>query len=127
LRSRLSLIVLASSLSAACSAAVTPSAAGDPAVVVLISVDQLRADLLTRYDAFYTDGFRRLMDEGAYFDAVHDHAISETAAGHAALSTGTHPARNGIIGNDWQHRVAGGWVGMYTVADSTSPIVGLPD
>ena len=53
--------------------------------------------------------------------------ITETAAGHAALSTGTVPARNGIIGNDWQHRVGDGWMSMYTVADSTSPIIGLPD
>lgn len=112
---------------AACAAPARSPTASPPAVVVLISVDQLRADLVTRYDRFYTDGFRRLIDQGAYFDAVHDHGISETAAGHAALSTGTIPARNGIVGNDWQQRAGEGWVSMYTVADSTTPIIGFAD
>lgn len=110
-----------------CAASQPASTADRPAVVVLISVDQLRADLVTRYDQFYTGGFRRLLDEGAYFDAVHDHGISETAAGHATLSTGAVPARHGIVGNEWQHRVGEGWTTMYTVGDSTTPIVDFSD
>jgi len=111
---------------AACtSAASNPPA--DPAVVVLISIDQLRADLVSRYDAFYTGGFRRLIDQGAYFEGVHDHGISETAAGHATLSTGTVPARTGIVANDWLQRVGEEWVNVYTVADTTSPILGFPE
>ena len=34
---------------------------------------------------YYTDGFKRLIEEGACFDAVHDHAWSATAPGHATL------------------------------------------
>ena len=123
----LSLGLVGAGLISGCATAVTPSPGERPAVVVLISVDQLRADLVTRYDQFYTGGFRRLLDEGAYYDAVHDHGVSETAAGHATLSTGTVPARSGIVANDWQQRVGDGWVDMYTVGDSTTPIVGLPE
>lgn len=111
----------------ACAAPSGQPAADAPAVIVLISVDQLRADLVTRYDEFYTGGFRRLLDEGAYYDAVHDHGISETAAGHATLSTGTIPARSGIVANEWEHRVGDGWMTMYTVADTTTPIVDFPE
>lgn len=98
-----------------------------PALVVVISVDQLRADLLQRYDRFFTGGFRRLRDEGAGFTAMHDHAGSETGPGHATISTGVAPARNGIVANSWYERVGDRWVGVYNVADSLSPIVGLPD
>ncbi|HSS51643.1 MAG TPA: alkaline phosphatase family protein, partial [Thermoanaerobaculia bacterium] len=35
-----------------------------PALVVVIAVDQLGEDLLERYDALFTGGFRRLKDQG---------------------------------------------------------------
>lgn len=127
LRRRILAAILACGSAAACTAAAPGAGREDPAVVVLISVDQLRADLLSRYDQFYTDGLRRLMHEGAYYDGVHDHAISETAAGHATLSTGTVPARSGIVANEWQQRAGEGWVSMYTVGDSTSPILGFAE
>jgi hypothetical protein len=101
-------------------------AADAPALVVLISVDQLREDLLQRYDRFYTGGFRRLLDQGAVFSGTHDHAVTETAPGHATLATGVVPARSGIVGNDWQELVDRRWVGVYNVSDSLSPIVGEP-
>ena len=41
-----------------------------PKLIVVITVDQLRADLLQRHKAKFTDGgFRLLMDRGAYFTA----------------------------------------------------------
>ncbi len=40
-----------------------------PRLVVIVVVDQLREDLLERFhDRFGADGFRLLMDRGAYFD-----------------------------------------------------------
>lgn len=96
-----------------------------PRLVVMVSVDQLRADLLTRYDSFFDGGFRRLIDEGAYFDATHDHGDTETGPGHATLSTGVVPARSGIIANDWSERVGDRWVTVYNVQDSTSGILGF--
>jgi len=50
------------SLLAACGGAPQPQ---QPALAVLIVVDQLRADLLDRYDALFTGGLRRLRDEAA--------------------------------------------------------------
>lgn len=97
-----------------------------PRLVVLISVDQLREDLLPRYDRFFTGGFRRLIDEGAYFVGQHDHAGSETGPGHATLSTGVYPSHSGIVANDWKERRGDGWVTVYNVADSLAPIVDFP-
>lgn len=114
------------SQAAGCAHLQPPSEPPAPKLVVMLSIDQLRFDLLQRYDRFYTGGFRRLLDEGAVFEAVHDHAWSETAPGHATLSTGVTPARSGIVGNDWVERVEGKPVIVYNVQDSLSPIVGQP-
>jgi predicted AlkP superfamily pyrophosphatase or phosphodiesterase len=106
---------------------VPPAAPAGPALLVMISVDQLRADLLERYDPYFTGGFRRLLDQGARFTAVHDHSGSETGPGHATLSTGVYPSHSGIVANDWLERVGDRWISRYNVADSLSPIVGFPE
>lgn len=97
-----------------------------PALVVMISVDQLRADLLDRYAEVFTGGFARLATDGfRYTQANHAHAVTHTAAGHATLSTGVFPSRSGIVANSWAHRSGGQWSAMYAVEDATSPIVGV--
>lgn len=71
-----------------------------PDLVVLITVDQLRQDYLVRYRDQFTGGFKRLLDQGAVFtNAFHDHAITETAVGHASLLSGRFPRSVGIISN----------------------------
>lgn len=71
-----------------------------PALVVLIAVDQMRADYLDRFAPQLTGGLARLMREGARFtDAHHDHAITETAPGHATLLAGRYPRSTGIMLN----------------------------
>jgi hypothetical protein len=98
-----------------------------PALVVYVVVDQLRGDLLERYDPLFTGGFRRLHDEGFRFlSATHDHAKTSTAAGHTALSTGTFPSRNGIVANDWMERTSQGWQSVYCYEDSMMHVLGLP-
>ena len=76
-------------------------AAPRPTLVVFITVDQMRADYLTtRFGAGLTGGLRRLRDEGALFTNAHqDHAITETAPGHASTLSGRFPAHTGIIRN----------------------------
>jgi len=76
---------------------------GGPRLVVLIVIDQFRYDYLERFDKFFgEDGFRRLVKEGSLFtNANYDYAQTYTAPGHAAISTGSIPALNGIIGNRW--------------------------
>jgi predicted AlkP superfamily pyrophosphatase or phosphodiesterase len=104
----------------------TPAGAADkPSLVMLVVVDQLRADLLDRYDNLFTGGFRRLRDQGyGYVNASHAHAATETAVGHASLSTGTHPSKHGIVGNAWYEIKDDAWVIVPNVGDSSVQIVG---
>jgi predicted AlkP superfamily pyrophosphatase or phosphodiesterase len=102
-------------------------AEGRPALMMLVVVDQLRADLLDRYDDLFTGGFRRLRDEGySYVNASHAHAATETAVGHASLSTGTYPDKHGVIGNAWYVQAGGTWVSVANVLDSSAKIIGHP-
>ena len=71
-----------------------------PSLVVVIVIDQFRADYLDRFGAQLTGGFRRLQSEGTVFtDAHQDHAIPETAPGHAAILSGRFPRSTRIIAN----------------------------
>ena len=106
-----------------------PESQDRPRLMVMVVVDQLIPDLLERYDERYSGGLRRLLDEGFRFDdAAHDHGVTETAAGHATLSTGVYPKTHGIVANDWYEFDASGERRfVYAVADSLSPIVGIPE
>ncbi len=71
-----------------------------PNLVVLVTIDQFRADYLDRFGPQMTGGIARLMRDGARFtDAHHDHAITETAPGHATLLAGRFPRSTGIMMN----------------------------
>ena len=82
---------------------------GEIRLVLQITVDGLRADLLARYRKSFGDGgFRRLLDEGASFGNAHyRHANTETIVGHTTLATGATPAVHGMIGNAWLDRESG--------------------
>ena len=102
-----------------------PAPAAPPALVVWITVDQLRGDLLDHYRPVFTGGFRRLLTDGRVFTrATHDHGRTVTAAGHATLSTGVYPSTHGIIGNAWYERVGDRWIQMSNVGDSTVQTLG---
>jgi predicted AlkP superfamily pyrophosphatase or phosphodiesterase len=85
------------------------SNAARPRLVLLVVVDQFRADYLERFgDLFAENGLRRLMTQGAsWTNANYDHMPTYTAPGHATTMTGTWPSENGIIANDWYDREAG--------------------
>ncbi|MDZ7897422.1 MAG: alkaline phosphatase PafA [Arcicella sp.] len=95
-----------------------------PKLVVGIVVDQMRYDFLYRYyDKYSTGGFKRLMNEGFNCRNNHyDYAPTVTAAGHAAIFTGSVPAINGMIGNEWFNQKTGKTV--YCVDDSSVKTVG---
>ena len=102
-----------------------PVPAAPPALIVWITIDQLRGDHLDHFRPVWTGGFRRLLTEGrVYTNASHDHGRTVTAAGHASLSTGVHPSRHGIIGNGWNERSGDTWISMSNVGDSTARTVG---
>ena len=100
-----------------------------PKLVVVISVDQMRADHLTRFASLFEGGLARLVGEGeeggggaVYTEAHHDHFFTSTAAGHATISTGVYPSRSGIVANSWWDRKERR--NVYSVADPNAPIVG---
>jgi predicted AlkP superfamily pyrophosphatase or phosphodiesterase len=74
-----------------------------PKLIVGIVVDQMRYDYLSRFYKRYSDGgFKRLMNDGYQLTNAHfDFVPTYTAPGHASIYTGTSPANNGIIGNNW--------------------------
>jgi predicted AlkP superfamily pyrophosphatase or phosphodiesterase len=70
-------------------------------LVVQITVDQLRPDYLDRFASQLTGGLGRLRRDGAFFtNAMHDHATTETAPGHATLWSGRFPAHTGVVLNE---------------------------
>lgn len=95
-----------------------------PKLVVGIVVDQMRYDYLYRYyDQYVEGGFKRMMNEGFHCRNNHySYALTVTAAGHSSIYTGSIPAINGIIGNEWYDRYAGRDV--YCTEDSTVKTVG---
>ena len=98
-----------------------------PTLAVMVVVDQFREPYLERYGDLFTGGLRRLLDQGRFYtNATHDHALTETAVGHATLSTGVYPMRHWIVANDWTERTRAGWVDVSNVGDSTVQIVGYP-
>ena len=98
--------------------------AARPRLVLLIVVDQFRYDYLERFgDLFVEGGLRRLQRDGAsWTNANYDHVPTETAPGHATLLTGTWPAENGIIANEWLDRDTGKRV--TSVSDETVNLFG---
>jgi predicted AlkP superfamily pyrophosphatase or phosphodiesterase len=79
------------------------TAAEKPSLVVVISVDQMRADYLDRFRPYFgKDGFNRFLEHGAvYPEARYRHAVTYTGPGHAAIGTGLDPHHSGIVGNLW--------------------------
>jgi hypothetical protein len=75
-------------------------APGKPALLVFITVDQLREDYLEKWRGQFTGGFKQLLDGGAFFsNGFQDHAITETAPGHASAMSGRFPRSTGITRN----------------------------
>ncbi|MEP7119022.1 MAG: alkaline phosphatase family protein, partial [Acidobacteriota bacterium] len=82
-----------------------PAAPDRPTLLVLVVVDQMRAEYLTRYSATWTGGLRRLIDEGAHYEnAAYPYLNTVTCVGHATLGTGAWPKTHGIILNQWFRR-----------------------
>ncbi|QRR01988.1 alkaline phosphatase PafA [Dyadobacter sandarakinus] len=103
---------------------ITPSTLARPKLVVGMVVDQMRYDYLYRYyDKYKEGGLKRLMNEGFNCRNNHYHyALTVTAAGHSAVYTGSMPAINGIVGNDWYDAAKGR--NVYCTDDSTVATVG---
>lgn len=95
-----------------------------PKLVVGLVVDQMRWDYLYRYYNRYSEGgFKRMVNEG--FSAENTfipYTPTYTACGHSSIYTGSVPAINGIIGNDWYDPQLKR--GVYCAEDTTVKTVG---
>lgn len=79
-----------------------------PRLVVGITVDQLRSDLLEAFAPLYgEDGLKRLIREGVvYANAQYPSAGVDAASAVATVYTGTVPYNHGIVGTDWMDRAS---------------------
>lgn len=95
----------------------------DIKLVLQITVDGLRADLLNRYQpSFVKDGFQYLQHNGTvYSNAHYQHANTETIVGHTTLSTGAHPAMHGMVGNVMLDKAVGELT--YNIEDPDAPLL----
>jgi hypothetical protein len=78
-----------------------------PKLVVVISVDQMRTDYLSRYwNKFQAGGFKRLIEGGAVCsNAQLDLHVQKISTGTATLFTGVYPATHGIVSDSWYDRL----------------------
>ena len=82
--------------------------ANRPRLVVLLMVDQMRADYVEKYGYQWSAGLRRLVDEGARFQqARYPYWRTVTCAGHATISTGSFPSSHGMVSNTWYDQAEG--------------------
>src|SRR5713101_3382441 len=106
----LAFILIIPSLTRAQAGRLPAKPAGSPAkprLVVLLVVDQMRADYIEEFRAQWTGGLKRLVAEGAWFrEAAYPYAATETCVGHATISTGSFPSVHGMIANEWWDREA---------------------
>jgi predicted AlkP superfamily pyrophosphatase or phosphodiesterase len=76
-----------------------------PKLVVILVVDQMRADYVEHFRQQWTGGLARLVNEGAWFrQAAYPYQTTVTCVGHTTISTGAFPVTHGVVGNGWYDR-----------------------
>ncbi|MDD4191886.1 MAG: alkaline phosphatase family protein [Mangrovibacterium sp.] len=90
-----------------CFRAYSQQPANLPKLVVVINVEQMRSDYLSRYAGkFQKDGFMKLLREGAVCSrATMNLHVLKPLTGVATLFTGVYPDRHGIIAGSWYDRL----------------------
>jgi hypothetical protein len=99
-----------------------------PKLVIVIVLDQFRADYLERYRAdFKGRGFKLFLDHGANFlDCYYNYANTETAPGHSTIGTGAYTDGHGIGGNQWWDLARSKDHPITSVEDERYALVGVP-
>jgi predicted AlkP superfamily pyrophosphatase or phosphodiesterase len=74
-----------------------------PYLVIGIVVEQLKYDQLEKCrEKLGDNGIKKLINEGTYFkNASFDYMLTQSAPGHATISTGTEPSFHGITSDNW--------------------------
>ncbi len=101
---------------------------GKPKLIVIVVIDQFRADYLNRHQAdFKGRGFNLFMKEGAWFtDCYYDYANTKTAPGHSTIGTGAYTDGHGIESNEWWDAARGYDHQVSSVEDERYQLVDLP-
>jgi predicted AlkP superfamily pyrophosphatase or phosphodiesterase len=105
------------------SAAATATAATSaPKLLVVIAVDQFSADLFAEYRGRFQGGLARLASGVVFPSAYQAHGATETCPGHSTILTGSHPARTGVVANNYfDLSVARADKRIYCAEDETVP------
>jgi predicted AlkP superfamily pyrophosphatase or phosphodiesterase len=134
-RRRLLLAAVSGTLLTACAQApvgTAAPAAAPPKLVVFIAIDGLpMRQVMGEREHFGPDGFRRFLDQGAWFSQAHySHGFTVTAAGHAVMLTGASPWRTGMIANEWRDPATlaevynTGDTDYHYIGEKTAPLAG---
>src|SRR5260221_14527651 len=105
----LSLAAMMLGLSAAAGAQTPPrpvpkaaNSAARPKLVVVIVVDQMRADYIEKFRGQGTGGVKRLGEQRAWVrGTAYPHSAAGKGLGAAAIFTGAVPAKSGMGANAW--------------------------
>jgi predicted AlkP superfamily pyrophosphatase or phosphodiesterase len=101
------------SIAASLAASVRQTAPAPPKLVLVLAIDQMRFDYLTRFGTLFRGGFKTLIDRGAVFTAAsYRHSANETGPGHSVILSGRHPSHSGIVANDWYDSYLGKYVNV---------------
>ena len=122
----LKIVVFATLIALSAMVKAQPGVAEHPTLAVLIVIDGLPMRQVTAYrDQLAPNGFRRFLDQGAWFAQAHyGHALTHTAPGHASIVTGAHPRTHGIISNEWTDPASGQTI--YCAGDAAHSYIGHP-
>lgn len=121
----LALVLIACSFFTTAQQPILNSNINRPKLVVGIVIDQMRWDYLYRYQNRYTanGGFNRLLNKGfTCQNTMIPYTPTVTACGHSCIYTGSVPAINGIVGNEWWDRTTA--ARMYCAQDITVQPIG---
>ena len=108
-------------------AAKTAAANARPKLVVILVVDQMRADYVEHFRQQWTGGLARLVNEGAWFrQAAYPYETTVTCVGHTTISTGAFPVTHGVVANTWYERdEEGGAKSVSCTADAHVTDIGI--
>lgn len=106
------------------------SAIEKPKLILVISIDQFRADYLERFKSHFLPakgskigGFNYLKTKGAYFSHAEFGLLQNmTCPGHATILTGAYAYQTGIPNNDWYNPETGAFI--YCAEDQSHKTIG---
>lgn len=98
-----------------------------PKLIVQITMDQLRGDLLRDYVPALSEGFGRL-ESGGFWIRRGDvnHAVTVSFPGHATLATGMYPSHHGLVANEFWTQRDGKWASVDFSDDANFRILNDP-